>query len=162
MSSITTTQPPRFMDFYHRLFSDKTGFSLQIEQVTGFSDDVLYAIAQISTLANWKSREFISGRLSVRELIRRGDAIEQSLRRGEQEDKSAMIKVNGIELDISFNGDALQSLTTDALTSGCAPNEDIHRIIRSLFRETAVLYLHTVLSDPNPGTYLKYFLCHNT
>ena len=140
-------QPPRFMDLYHRLFNDKTSYSahLRMEQVTGFSDDVLYAIAQISTLANWKTRESINGRLSVRDLIRRGDVIERTLRRSGQEEKSR---------EIGFNGEALQSLSSDHSASGGASqfaNEDIRRIVRDIFHETAVLYLHTVLSDPNPG-----------
>lgn len=148
-ASITAMQPPRFMELYHRLFGEESGFSapLRMEQVTGFSEDVLYAIAKISTLAHWKSRESSNGRLSVRELIRRGDVIEQALRRGEH---GAGCN-NGIELDIAFTGDPLPSRATESASSGQYPSDDIRRIVRKLFRESTILYLHTILSDPNPG-----------
>lgn len=35
------------------------------------------------------------------------------------------------------------------------PNEDMRRIVANIFRETVLLYLHTVLSDSNPGTHVE-------
>jgi len=139
--SITNMQPPRFMNLYHRLFSGDNGFtaSLRMDQVTGFSDDVLYAIAQISALAHWKSVETANKRLSTRELIRRGDVIEAALRRGEQDQA-------GPRLDIGLAGEQLQSPTSIQRL----PNE-VRRIVRNLFRESAILYLQTILNDPIPG-----------
>jgi hypothetical protein len=139
--SITNMQPPRFMNLYHRLFGGDNGFSasLRMDQVTGFSDDVLYAIAQISALAHWKSVETANKRLSTRELIRRGDVIEAALRRGEQDQV-------GLRLDIGLAGEQLQSPTSiQRLT------DDVRRIVRNLFRESAILYLQTILNDPIPG-----------
>jgi Fungal specific transcription factor domain len=134
------------MDLYSRLFGEGSDFSgsLQMEQVTGFTEDVLYAIAQTSTLACWKSAEILNGRLSVRELIRRGDAIEQMLRRREQEQRGS----NGIELNLDFTAEG----AADAV-SGDDLNEETRYLVRKIFREAAILYLHTVLSDPNPGMY---------
>jgi len=85
--------------------------------------------------------------LSVRELIRRGDAIEQALRRGEHKTRNT----NGIEVDIAFTGDPFPSQASETASSVSYPSEDIRRIVRKLFRETTILYLHTILSDPNPG-----------
>jgi hypothetical protein len=139
--SITNMQPPRFMNLYHRLFGGDNGFSasLRMDQVTGFSDDVLYAIAQISALAHWKSVETANKRLSTRELIRRGDVIEAALRRGEQDQV-------GLRLDIGLAGEQLQSPASTQRLS-----DDVRRIVRNLFRESAMLYLQTILNDPIPG-----------
>lgn len=142
-ASITNMQPPRFMDLYHRLFSDDGGYAapLRMDQVTGFSDDVLYAMAQVSALAHWKSIESANGRLSMRELIRRGDAIEQRLRRPEKEH-------SGPRLDIGIGGEP--PLASPSTHAGY-PNAEVRRIVRTLFRESTILYLHTILSDPIPG-----------
>jgi hypothetical protein len=62
---------------------------------------------------------------------------------------------------MGFNGEALQPLSSDHPASNGASqfaNEDIRRIVRDIFHETAVLYLHTVLSDPNPGRHRSAYL----
>ena len=119
-------RPPRFMEVCHRIFKGKTAFQTLFESFTGFPDEILYAIAQTSELAFWKSQELLKGTLTtltLRELIRRGDAIEQDIR----QIQGTTATSNGLSLDLG-------------LIAG-----------PSLFKESALLYLHTTLSDPNLG-----------
>jgi hypothetical protein len=46
-------------------------------------------------------------------------------------------------------GNIQESLTGH--TGGSLPMDDTRRLVADIFRETAILYLHTVLSEPNPG-----------
>ncbi|KAJ3978585.1 hypothetical protein F5890DRAFT_1593966 [Lentinula detonsa] len=54
--------------------------SPQMETLSGWPDDVMLAIAEISALAHWKSMERIKGTLNYRDLIHWGDDTEQRLR----------------------------------------------------------------------------------
>ena len=96
-------QPPRFMEVYHRIFKGKTAFGSNqlgslFESFTGFPDEILYAIARTSELAFWKSQESLKGTLSTRELIRRGDAIEQGIRQVQETTATS----NGLSLDLGL------------------------------------------------------------
>ena len=118
-------RPPRFMEVCHRIFEGKTAFQTLFESFTGFPDEILYAIAQTSELAFWKSQELLKGTLTtltLRELIRRGEAIEQDIK----QIQGTTATSNGLSLDLG-------------LIAG-----------PSLFKESALLYLHTTLSDLNP------------
>jgi len=89
VSSMTLMRPPKFLALYRRLFGHNNNFwtgshddsyELRMDSLTGCPDDVMLGIAEISALAHWKTQEQQNGCLSMRELIRRGDAIEQQLR----------------------------------------------------------------------------------
>lgn len=119
-----------------------------MDKLTGCPDEAVLALAETAALAYWKHAEQQRGSLSVRDLIRRGDSIEQSLRQG------ALRSLNSSPV----------TETGPLLPSGmCAPanmfpNFDIpsaddasRRAIPQIWKATALLYLHTVLSDSHPG-----------
>ncbi|EGN98765.1 hypothetical protein SERLA73DRAFT_181398 [Serpula lacrymans var. lacrymans S7.3] len=165
MSSISLMRPPRYMDFYRRLFRGGSGywaashqstiedFVLRMDNLTGCPDDVLLALAEISTLSHWKVQEMRKGSLSMRGLIRRGDQIEQHLR--SHPDPTSFSEVDPVPLHPHFPSLGMGSHSPHEPTRGQAmapfPTEDARRSVAGLFREAAVLYLHTVLSDSNPG-----------
>lgn len=145
-------QPPRFIDVYHRIFKGNTVFGTGqfgslFESFTGFPDEILYAIAQTSELAFWKSQESLKGTLSTRELIRRGDAIEQGIRQIQETTATS----SGLSLDLGLIAELSPLMGGDANSDSSFHNDDSRRGVRGLFKESALLYLHTILSDPNPG-----------
>jgi len=153
-SSITLMQPPRFIEVYHRMFKPKTTFGTGqlgslFEPFTGFPDEILYAIAQTSELAFWKSQESLKGTLSTRELIRRGDAIERGLRQIQE----TTVTSSGLSLDLGLGPELSPLLSGDSNLESPFGNDDSRRGVRDLFKESALLYLHTTLSDPNPGVH---------
>src|SRR5262245_3805982 len=84
-ASLTLTRAPKYLSFYRRLLGGGTGFwhsegDMRMESLTGIPDGVLLALAEVSALAHWKAQQQRHASLSVRELIRRGDGIEQQLR----------------------------------------------------------------------------------
>ena len=140
------------MELYHRIFKGKRAFGSGqfgslFESFTGFPDEILYAIAQTSELAFWKSQESLKGTLSTRELIRRGDAIEQGIR---QIQETTATSSSGLPLDLIAELSPLMSGESNS-ESPFLNNDDTRRGVRGLFIESALLYLHSTLSDPNPG-----------
>jgi hypothetical protein len=89
---------------------------------------VLLAFAEIAALAQWKNHEAREGKLSVRELVMRGNAIERGIR---------------------------QTILDPTAFDGSRPaqaNEDTcRRILATILQECALLYLNTVLSGNSPG-----------
>jgi len=92
-------------------------------------------MAEVSVLAQWKTNAQREGILSYRELIRKGDAIEQRLRQNVTDTSSDVSLPNETigEPDVAF------------------PSGDVRAVVADLFKEAAILYLHTVLSGPCPG-----------
>jgi len=155
VSSITTMRAPKYLSLYLRLFG-RTGvywsasqlnddnLDLRTDFQSGCPDEVMLAIGEVSALAEWKASELRNGCLSVRELIRRGDDIEQQLRQ-HHSDSASSAEVDQVPLhpnlpQLSEPGHAAQF-----------PNDDMRRLTASIFREAVILYLHTVLSDANPA-----------
>lgn len=145
-------QPPRFIEVYHRIFKGKAAYGTNqlgslFESFTGFPDEILYAIAQTSELAFWKSQESLKGTLSTRELIRRGDAIEQGIRQVQETTATS----SGLSLDLGLIAELSPLMGGDSSSESPFLNDDARRGVQGLFKESALLYLHTILSDPNPG-----------
>jgi C6 transcription factor Pro1 len=174
-ASLTLMRPPKYLSFYRRLLVGGNGFwnndnDLRMEGLTGIPDEVLLAIANISALAAWKAQELRNGSLSVRELIRRGDDIEQHLRQHCAEPAGFFAERDQVPLHPSLPNISVTQAHGASDTSADAssplslhttrqfPNEDMRRLVAGLFREAAVLYLHTVLSDCNPGKGLRTYL----
>ena len=151
-SSVTLMQPPRFMEVYHRIFKGKAAYGTSqlgtlFESFTGFPDEILYAIAQTSELAFWKTQESLKGTLSTRDLIRRGDAIEQGIRQIQETTATS----SGLSLDLGLIADLSPLMSGDSNSDSPFFNDDARHGVRGLFKESALLYLHTTLSDSNPG-----------
>lgn len=144
---------------------------LRMDSMSGCPDEALLAIAEVSALASWKLGELRSGSLSVRELVRRGDQIEKELREraaGKPPGTGAGIGIGvgvGDEEEFSKAQAMMEHGMTPAglpmamATPGMSgpsratrsPVDTTKHIIGEMFREAAVLYLHTVLSDSVPG-----------
>lgn len=160
VSSLSLLRPPKYFALYRRLLGEKGGYwsvhmpgseadfsqcGLQMETLTGCPDEAMLGIAEVSALAHWKANELRKGSLSTRELIRRGDDIEQRLRQHRSEPSfgdQAPLHPNLMQASIADSG---------AITF---PTEDVRRVLANIFRESVLLYLHTILSDANPGTHL--------
>ncbi|KAJ7679032.1 fungal-specific transcription factor domain-containing protein [Mycena polygramma] len=111
-SSLTMMRPPKYIALYKRLWQLASSEpEIRMDALTGCPEEVLLGIAEVSELSHWKATEKRKGSLSNRDLIRRGDEIEQRLRK-----------------------------------ASSAPS-----LVARIFSETVLLYLHTVLSDSNPG-----------
>jgi hypothetical protein len=107
---------------------------LRMDTLTGCPDEAMLAIAEVSSLAHWKASQLRNNCLSYPELIRRGTAIEQQLRRYQ-----------------TAPSDAPQSRLHSTAGVTQQPTDDERSLIARIFRETANLYLHTVLSNSTPG-----------
>ncbi|KAJ3748662.1 fungal-specific transcription factor domain-containing protein [Lentinula detonsa] len=141
-------RPPKHLLLYQRLLSHSVwsidtnlthSVSPQMETLSGCPDDVMLAIAEISALAHWKTMERIKGTLNYRDLIHRGDDIEQRLR---QRPETPIFQE-----DPPLHPNLLQPSITDIIFR----NQEVRKLLASIFRATALLYLHTVLHDSNPG-----------
>ncbi|KAH9950003.1 fungal-specific transcription factor domain-containing protein, partial [Amylocystis lapponica] len=140
------TMPPRFLSLYRRLFAGGAGYwastqqlDLRMDVLTGCPDEAMLGIAEVSALAHWKAAELRAGSLSVRELIRRGDHIEQQLR-------ARVTPRHWVDDETPL--DPASPLGQD---NAAFAREEARRVIVDIYREAAILYLHTVLSESLPG-----------
>lgn len=124
-----------------------------MESLTGCPDDIMLALAETAALAYWKAQELRRASLSVRELVRRGDVIEQSLRRA-----SALLPVDPrmpvrrASLDARAVGhDAPAPAAPSGVRASPETNTEFRRVVADVFRETALLYLSSILSGSVPG-----------
>ncbi|OSC98256.1 hypothetical protein PYCCODRAFT_1439438 [Trametes coccinea BRFM310] len=160
--------------FWANTASPRTGgqhAELRMDALTGCPDEALLAIAEISALAHWKASELQSGSLSVRELIRRGDMIEKELHERTRRVRPCSPDENdngfqtglgggagGLDMGVAPAGLPMamglsqgQPGMAGASRSPRIPVDNTRETIADMFRETAMLYLHTVLSDSSPG-----------
>lgn len=141
-----------------RLLGEQAGFwhsgcdtdalhSLRMDLVTGCPDQAMLALSEIAMLAHWKATEQHNRTLSYKELIQRGDDIEQRLRRHPSHPIS-LSDVDQAPLDPNL------PQTADTVNGGGAifPDEESRSLVSKIFCEAAVLLLNTVLNDANPGT----------
>jgi len=171
-SSLTLMRPPQFLALYRRLLATGSGgrgsgsywagsdlrddsVDLRMESLSGCPDDVMLAIAEVSALAHWKDAEVRNRSLSVRELVRRGDEIEKRLRQ-HSVDPASYTEVDQVPLHPSLTPTHVSDAGHAVLTF---PDEKLRRLAANIFREAALLYLHTVLSDNYPGACELTFCC---
>lgn len=158
-SSLTLQRPPRFLGLCRRLFSEQGGYwagplpadlekGLRMESLTGCPDEALLGIAEVSALAHWKAAEQRKGSLSVRDLIRRGDDIEHRLRQAHF-DLPSYHEVDPLHPNLSS--------TESTANAPVFPSDEVRCLVAKIFQESVVLYLHTVLSGPVPGSYRVLF-----
>jgi len=171
-AGLTLPRPSKNLACYQRLLTDSCGLwssplddslGLRMESLSGCPDEVLLAIVEISALSNWKSQEEHSGCLSVRELVRRGESIEQQLRRtsdsqavfAELEQVAPHPRLPSIDLTQMPMASGMVMGGSPAAASsgqtGLFPDEGARRLVAEIFMEAAVLYLNTVLSGSNPS-----------
>lgn len=129
-------RPPKFLNLWKSLLDTRNGAlpSLDMASLTGCSDDTLLAVAEISALAQWKATQLRNNALSYVELVGRGLKIQESITKAKSRDG---------DKDVG---------TVEGLREGESPSE-VHRSAAiGIFRESALLYLHTILSNSTPGT----------
>lgn len=161
VASMSISRAPRFMALFQRMTS-KTSASgywagpqggdadtgLGCDTLNGCPDDAVYGLAEVSALAQWKATEQARGSLSLRELMRRGDDIERRLRSHFSDAPS----LDDTAQDVQLAQLMAQAPVVDA-TIPTFPDDDTRRMIANIFRESALLYLHTVLSGTHPGVH---------
>jgi hypothetical protein len=160
VSSVTLAQPPRYLSLYQRLLAGGSGYwarssateaqyDITIESLTGVPDDIMLALAETSALSHWKTQELGSASLSVRELVRRGDVIEQRLRRatGPLPVESRTSMRRGSQDSLGSHSSASPA----SLATSSEQSSDVRRLVVDAFREAGLLYLSTVLSGSVPG-----------
>ncbi|KAI0360197.1 hypothetical protein OH77DRAFT_1394288 [Trametes cingulata] len=131
LASVTTQTVPRFLEIYRLLFGGKeTAYiedpvasspEISMLPVMGCENKIVLAIAEISNLAHWKESQLRRGTLSIPELVHRGADIEDRL---------------------------LAPSSPQPLANEVAQRR---RLTNDIFRASAKVYLHTVLSGDYPG-----------
>ncbi|PFH52943.1 hypothetical protein AMATHDRAFT_55813 [Amanita thiersii Skay4041] len=142
-TSFSASYPPKFLGLMKELlgkdvwsFRNKdSSHKIQMEAFAGLTNEILLGIAEINALSHWKLLEKNKGSLSYRELVRRGDSIEQLLREN---------------FEPSISRDQVQE-HTKVIESVIGAGEEAKRLVIDIFREGALLYLHTVVNGFNPG-----------
>jgi len=140
---VTLQQPPRLLALYRRLLT-ATGtphhmlggsvgggapeWELYIPLLVGCTEQVLLGFAEIAALAHWKNHEARDGKLSTRELIMRGNAIERAIRQT-----------------------VLDPMAFEGSRAAQANEDTCRRILATILQECALLYLNMVLSGNSPG-----------
>ncbi|KAK0450208.1 fungal-specific transcription factor domain-containing protein [Armillaria borealis] len=144
-ASFTLMKQPKYLALYKCLLGDQNGFwgrGLHMENLTGCPDEAMLALAEISGLAHWKTSEQAKGSLSFRELVRRGDDIEQRLRNRQREPSNF-----GEQTPLHPN--LMQTAMSDA--GAISYPDEVMQLVGNLFRESALLYLHTIINEDNPA-----------
>ncbi|TDL25633.1 hypothetical protein BD410DRAFT_784670 [Rickenella mellea] len=139
IASVSLCQTPHFLVEYRELFGGQHAFisgegygspSFSMMSVMGCDNRTFLSLAEISALAEWKERQIRTGRLSAPELVKRGQEIEKEL-------------LNTFDTD---------SECTQTFTNSEEADLDARRrLTAEVFRASARVYLHSVLSGDYPA-----------
>lgn len=134
LASATLLRAPRFLQVIRELFGPPTPFfdgepllpmaEYSMMSVMGCDNHIVLALAEIASLAYWKEAQVGEGKLSVKELVRRGHKIEELLKK-----PSSSLS--------EFSNELEQRAHQRWLTS-------------EVFRASAHVYLHSVISGNFP------------
>ncbi|KAH7341496.1 fungal-specific transcription factor domain-containing protein [Rhizoctonia solani] len=152
-SSISLCKSPRFLTLYRRLLQPNwypTGqrSGLQLENIMGCADGIMLCLAEIADLACWKAQQQANGCLSMPELVRRGLVIEKDLRR-EGHSLYRQQQENGMWGSVPPRA-SVPSVNLDLPNGPRLDGNELRRLVSDIFREAAILFLHTELSDLRP------------
>lgn len=148
LASITQMRVPRFLEVYRTVFGPKQGAyietapspELSMIPVMGCENHIVLAIAEISELSHWKEMQRRTGCLSIPALVQRGMEIEQKY------------------LQRSSNGLFAPDPMLVSPSSSTYADEETRQIYQrrkltnDIFRASARVYLHTVLSGDYPSS----------
>ncbi|KAI0288799.1 fungal-specific transcription factor domain-containing protein [Russula brevipes] len=148
LASTTRLEPPRFLEFYRKLWAPQHAYiegvagsssggtgarsespQMSMLSVMGCENQTALAIAEISALACWKAMHERQGTLSVPDLVDRGRRIDTECLQQHPLPPGGIFYPAGGTDDLP----AKRQLTAE------------------IFRATARVYLHSVLSGENPG-----------
>ncbi|KAI6168128.1 fungal-specific transcription factor domain-containing protein [Pisolithus thermaeus] len=159
ISTVTLLGVPRYLQFYRRLYLGGGGFwaasgrytleelDTRVESLTACPDEIMLGIAEISSLECWKVQEMRKGTLSMRELIRRVDILERHLRIDCEPACALEADQTRLHPGSAMGGDP----TATGLPRTASPADVARQLVAKIFRETALVYLHTVLNGSYPG-----------
>ncbi|PBK85461.1 hypothetical protein ARMGADRAFT_1017886 [Armillaria gallica] len=142
-ASFTLMKQPKNLALYKCLLGDQNGFwgrGLHMENLTGCPDEAMLALAEISGLAHWKTSEQAKGSLDFRELVWRGNDIKQRLQNRQREPSNF-----GEQTPLHPN--LMQTAISDA--GAVSYPDEIMQLVGNVFRESALLYLHTIINEDN-------------
>lgn len=165
LASTTRLQSPRFLATYRELWSSRRGAyiegssrpqqpqqqpcgPLSMLSVMGCENTTALAIAEISALACWKEAHARQGTLSVPELVDRGRTIESECL-AHPSPTPAHPSASGL----GGGGDGCAGDGGGLYGANTADVElaEKRRLTADIFRATARVYLHSVLSGEYPG-----------
>jgi hypothetical protein len=130
IASASTRSVP-FLAINHTQVLDNIGISL--EPLIGFQNSVMALLLEIVSLDHWKNEAQSVSKLSIVDLAKRGDKIQERLRQ---------------ELATTKKVSLGQALYGSPDTSTQAPT---HPAISKIFILAAITYLHVVVSGPYPA-----------
>ena len=173
LASTTRLQPPRFLDIYRALWSSSAyievatggGSSsrrqrqeqqqqrgpLSMMSVMGCENSTALAIAEISALACWKEAHARQGTLSVPELVDRGRAIESECLAHPSPTPAHPTTTTAASGGPASGGDGGVLYGAGAAAAADMELAEKRRLTADIFRATARVYLHSVLSGEYPG-----------
>lgn len=170
LASVTTQGVPCFMSTYRNLFEDAARIDdcpnpeLSMLPVMGCENKIVLAIAEISELADWKALKQRRGELSMIELVKRGRAILKERLNDElpaplpQEYQYMETFGNGMGGGFAYpNGvyPQVQPHQAQQRTVGTTESEaevnQRRKLTNDIFRASAKIYLHTVISGDYPA-----------
>ncbi|KAI9463212.1 fungal-specific transcription factor domain-containing protein [Lactarius psammicola] len=165
LASTTRLQSPRFLAIYRELWSSRRGAyiegssaarqqqgPLSMMSVMGCENSTALAIAEISALACWKEAHARQGTLSVPELVDRGRTIESECL-AHPSPMPAHPSLGGLAGGGDGGPGPSASGSGGLYGVGAADIElaEKRRLTADIFRATARVYLHSVLSGEYPG-----------
>ncbi|KAI0264351.1 fungal-specific transcription factor domain-containing protein [Gloeopeniophorella convolvens] len=148
LASTTRLQPPRFLNVYRTLWSPRRSAyiegtpaapALSMLSVMGCENATALAIAEISALACWKEAHVRQGSLSVPELVDRGRNVENE----------CLMLASPTQAHPPPG--ALYAPPGAPDGAGDTELAAKRRLTADIFRATARVYLHSVLSGEYPG-----------
>lgn len=158
LASTTRLQAPRFLAIYRELWSSRRGAyiegnsPLSMMSVMGCENSTALAIAEISALACWKEVHARQGTLSVPDLVDRGRTIESECL-AHPSPMPAHPSLSGLA-DAGDGGGPGAGAYGAAAAAGAGTDRELaekRRLTADIFRATARVYLHSVLSGEYPG-----------
>ncbi|OCH93035.1 hypothetical protein OBBRIDRAFT_790624 [Obba rivulosa] len=141
LASVTTLQIPRFLEVYRLLFGRATAYiddpvstapEFSMLPVMGCENHIVLAIAEISNLAHWKEGQRRRGCLSVPQLVERGIDIENKY----------LLPAQNVPYPPPDTHGPMAAADAEIATR--------RRLTNDIFRASARVYLHTVLSGDHP------------
>ncbi|TCD71987.1 hypothetical protein EIP91_000119 [Steccherinum ochraceum] len=165
LASVTTQQIPRFLSVYRDLFGRQSAYigegslapEISMLPVMGCENHIVLAIAEISDLACWKESQTRRNSLSVPQLVERGSLIERTYLSADSVYPTSLgapaggpgaggagaYGNNGLGLGLGLTDPSTVDVDVEILQR--------RRLTNEIFRASARVYLHTVLSGENPS-----------
>ena len=156
LASTTRLEPPRFIAVYRKLWQQgayieggpsrsgphQQSSPLSMMSVMGCENETALAIAETSALACWKVAQERQGKLSVPDLVDRGRIIEQE----------CLSRISPASMSMQPQPVPPGGVLYPAGGSGISDDLSAkRRLTADIFRSTARVYLHSVISGEHPG-----------